>query len=63
LPATDATSLRLRPDDFSVGVRALGRLRRLHEVDDKTDEGVNFCELADRALLHVLRLQRRHLPG
>ena len=31
-------------DDFSAGVRALGRLTRPHEVDGKTVKGINFFD-------------------
>ena len=54
-------------DDFSAGVRALGRLTRPREVDGKTVKGINFFEPGDSALLHALQnpagQHRWHPPG
>ena len=53
-------------DDFSAGIRALGRLTRPREVDGKTVRGINFFAPADKALLHALQNpegpHRRHSP-
>jgi hypothetical protein len=50
-------------DDFSAGVRALGRLTRPREVDGKTVKGVNFFEPGDSALLHALQNPRVNIAG
>jgi hypothetical protein len=50
-------------DDFSAGVRALGRLTRPREVDGKTVKGINFFELGDSALLHALQNPRVNIAG
>ena len=41
-------------DDFSAGIRALGRLSKPREVDGKTVQGINFFAPVDKALLHAL---------
>jgi hypothetical protein len=50
-------------DDFSAGVRALGRVTRPHEVDGRTAKGINFFEPADSALLHALQNPRVNIAG
>jgi hypothetical protein len=50
-------------DDFSAGVRALGRLTRPREVDGKTVKGINFFEPGDRALLNALQNPRVNIAG
>jgi hypothetical protein len=50
-------------DDFSAGVRALGRLTRPREVDGRTVKGINFFEPADSALLHALQNPRVNIAG
>jgi hypothetical protein len=50
-------------DDFSAGVRALGRLTRPRDVDGKTVKGINFFEAGDSALLHALRNPRLNIAG
>lgn len=50
-------------DDFSAGVRALGRLTRPRDVDGKTVKGINFFEPGDNALLHALRNPRANIAG
>jgi hypothetical protein len=41
-------------DDFSAGVRALGRLSKPRVVDGKTVKGINFFEPGGTALLEVI---------
>jgi hypothetical protein len=50
-------------DDFSAGVRALGRLTKPREVDGKTVQGVNFFAPGDTALLHALQNPRINIAG
>src|SRR5271155_641217 len=50
-------------DDFSAGVRALGRLTKPHDVDGKTVKGINFFEPDDSALLHALQNPRVNIAG
>ncbi len=50
-------------DDFSAGIRALGRLTRPREVDGKTVQGINFFAPADKALLHALQNPRVNIAG
>ena len=50
-------------DDFSAGVRALGRLTRPREVDGKMVKGINFFEPGDSALLHALQNPRVNIAG
>ena len=50
-------------DDFSAGIRALGRLTRPREVDGKTVRGINFFAPADKALLHALQNPRVNIAG
>jgi hypothetical protein len=50
-------------DDFSAGVRALGRLTKSREVDGKTVKGINFFEPGDSALLHALQNPRVNIAG
>jgi hypothetical protein len=50
-------------DDFSAGVRALGRLTKPREVDGKTVKGINFFEPGDSALLHALQNPRVNIAG
>jgi hypothetical protein len=50
-------------DDFSAGVRALGRLTRPRDVDGKTVKGINFFEPGDSALLHALQNPRVNIAG
>jgi len=50
-------------DDFSAGVRALGRLTKPREIDGKTVKGINFFEPADNALLHALQNPRVNIAG
>jgi hypothetical protein len=50
-------------DDFSAGVRALGRLTRPRDVDGKTVKGINFFEAGDNALLHALQNPRVNIAG
>ena len=50
-------------DDFSDGVRALGRVTKPHEVDGRTVKGINFFEPGDKALLHALQNPRVNIAG
>ncbi len=50
-------------DDFSAGVRALGRLTKPREIDGKTVKGINFFEPGDHALLHALQNPRLNIAG
>lgn len=50
-------------DDFSAGVRALGRLTKPREIDGKTVKGINFFEPGDSALLHALQNPRVNIAG
>jgi hypothetical protein len=50
-------------DDFSAGVRALGRLTKPRAVDGKTVKGINFFEPGDSALLHALQNPRLNIAG
>jgi hypothetical protein len=50
-------------DDFSAGVRALGRLTKPCDVDGKTVKGINFFEPGDSALLHALQNPRVNIAG
>ena len=50
-------------DDFSAGVRALGRLTRPRDVDGKAVKGINFFEPGDSALLHALQNPRTNIAG
>ena len=50
-------------DDFSAGVRALGRVTTPREVDGKTVKGINFFEPGDAALLHALQNPRVNIAG
>ena len=50
-------------DDFSAGVRALGRLTKSREVDGKTVKGINFFDPGDSALLHALQNPRVNIAG
>ena len=50
-------------DDFSAGVRALGRLTRPHKVAEKTVKGINFFEPGDSALLRALQNPRVNIAG
>ena len=50
-------------DDFSAGVRALGRLTRPRDVDGKAVKGINFFEPGDSALLHALQNPRINIAG
>jgi hypothetical protein len=50
-------------DDFSAGVRALGRVTGLRDVAGKTVKGINFFEAGDSALLHALQNPRVNIAG
>src|SRR3954449_7299272 len=50
-------------DDFSAGVRVLGRLTKPREVDGKTVQGINFFAPVDKALLHALQNPRVNIAG
>jgi len=50
-------------DDFSAGVRALDRLTKPRQVDDKTVKGINFFDPVDNALLHALQDPRINIAG
>jgi hypothetical protein len=50
-------------DDFSAGIRALGRLTKPREVDGKTVRGINFLAPVDKALLHALQNPRVNIAG
>jgi DNA-binding MarR family transcriptional regulator len=50
-------------DDFSAGVRALDRLTKPRQVDDKTVKGINFFAPEDSALLHALQNPRVTIAG
>jgi hypothetical protein len=50
-------------DDFSAGVRALGRITKPREVDGKNVKGINFFEPGEQALLHALRNPRNTIAG
>ncbi len=50
-------------DDFSAGVRALGRLTRPHTAGGKTVRGINFFAPADKYLLQALQNPRVNIAG
>jgi hypothetical protein len=50
-------------EDFSAGVRALGRVTKPHDVDGKTVKGINFFEPGDSALLYALQNPRVNIAG
>ena len=50
-------------DDFSAGVRALGRLTQPRDVDGKTVKGINFFAPGDTALLQALQNPRVNIAG
>ncbi len=50
-------------DDFSAGVRALGRLTTPPEVDGKIVQGINFFAPVDKALLRALQNPRVNIAG
>jgi len=50
-------------DDFSAGVRALDRLTKPRQVEDKTVKGINFFDPGDNALLHALQDPRVNIAG
>ena len=50
-------------DDFSAGMRALGRLTKPREVDGKTVQGINFFVPVDNALLHALQNPKVNIAG
>ena len=50
-------------DDFSAGVRALDRLTKPRQVEEKTVKGINFFEPGDAALLHALQNPRVNIAG
>jgi hypothetical protein len=50
-------------DDFSAGVRALDRLTKPRQIDDKTVKGINFFDPVDSALLHALQDPRVNIAG
>jgi hypothetical protein len=49
--------------DFSAGVRALDRLTKPRQVDEKTVKGINFFDPVDKALLHALQDPRVNIAG
>jgi len=50
-------------DDFSAGVRALERLTKPRQVEDKTVKGINFFDPVDNALLNALQNPRVNIAG
>jgi hypothetical protein len=50
-------------DDVSAGVRALDRLTKPRQVDEKTVKGINFFDPLDNALLHALQNPRVNIAG
>jgi hypothetical protein len=50
-------------DDFSAGVRALGRLTGPRDVDGKTVKGINLFAPEDSAPLHALQNPRVNIAG
>ena len=50
-------------DDFSAGVRALGRLTRPHTAGGKSVRGINFFAPADKDLLQALQNPRVNIAG
>jgi hypothetical protein len=50
-------------DDFSAGVRALGRVTKPRTIGDRTVKGINFFEAGDNALLHALQNPRVNIAG
>ena len=50
-------------DDFSAGVRALGRLTKPRTIEAKTIKGINFFDPIDNALLHALQNPRVNIAG
>ena len=50
-------------DDFSAGVRALGRLTKPRILNDKTIKGINFFDPTDNTLLHALQDPRANVAG
>jgi hypothetical protein len=50
-------------DDFSAGVRALGRLTKPRDVEGKTVRGINFFDAVDNALLTALQNPRINIAG
>jgi hypothetical protein len=49
--------------DFSAGVRALGRVTKRHDVDGKTVKRINFFESGDSALLYALQNPPVNIAG
>ncbi len=50
-------------DDFSAGVRALGRVTKPRTVGDRAVKGINFFEPGDSALLHALQNPKVNIAG
>ena len=50
-------------DDFSAGVRALGRVTKPRVIGDKTVKGINFFAAGDSALLHALQDPKVNIAG
>ena len=50
-------------DDFSAGVRALGRVTKPRTVGDRAVKGINFFEPGDSALLHALQDPKVNIAG
>jgi hypothetical protein len=50
-------------DDFSAGVRALDRLTKPRQIEDRSVKGINFFDPVDSALLHALQDPRVNIAG
>jgi len=50
-------------DDFSTGVRSLGRLTRPREVEGRTVKGLNFFAPDEKQLLHAIQNPKGNIAG
>ena len=50
-------------DDFSAGVRSLGRLTKPREVEGRTVKGLNFFAPDEQALLHAIQDPKGNIAG
>ena len=50
-------------DDFSAGVRSLGRLTKPREVEGRSVKGLNFFAPDEQTLLHAIRNPKGNIAG
>ena len=50
-------------DDFSAGVRSLGRLTKPREIEGRTVKGLNFFAPDEKALLHAIQDPKCNIAG